>query len=330
MSRFPLSTALVAAAAVLVIVIQPLPSHAERLNVGTYNIRTSSADHGTTNAWTLRRGEVAALVRRLDLDIVGFQEAMPGQVAFLRGKLPEYAVSGLRLGAGGKGMEGNPVFFRTNRLDLVSSGTFWLSETPDVPGSKSWNTACVRTCSWAVLKDKSSGATLCFANVHTDHKSRLAREKGMELVVQRLPQIAPEGASVILVGDHNCRENAKAAQIAAASMRDAIHASKTPPKGPWRSFTAWRWLDKETPAAEALKVDVSVRNAFAKTAEGDRLEDGVPVFLKYGSRIDYVYVSEGVEVLSYETHADSRPGEKRYPSDHFPVTAEIELPPIRP
>ena len=301
-----------------------LPSPAEPLAVGTYNIRTSSADGNSTNAWKYRKADLAVFVRKLDLDVVGFQETKSNQMTFLQKQLPLYTMAGHFQKDGKQRMEGNPIFFRKSRFDLLREGVFWLSETPEVPGSKSWDTAYSRSCTWAILKDKASGATLCFANVHTDHISALAREKGMELLLGRLEEIAPEGASVVLVGDHNCRENAKPAQLAAAKLRDALYASKTPPQGPWRSFTGWRWVEKETPAVDALKVDISVRNARKGTPEGDRIEDGVPVFRKYGSRIDYIYVSEGVEVLSYETHADTRPAAKLYPSDHFPVTAKIE------
>ncbi len=302
-----------------------LPSPAEPLAVGTYNIRVSTADVNSTNAWKYRKEDLAAFVRKLDLDVVGFQETKSNQMEFLQKQLPLYTLAGHFKKGSKPQMEGNPIFFRTSRFDLLREGVFWLSETPDVPGSKSWKTAHPRSCTWAILKDKTSGATLCFANVHTDHISGLAREKGMELLLGRLEEIAPEGASVVLVGDHNCQETAKPAKLAAAKFRDALYASKTPPKGPWRSFTGWHWAERETPAVEALKVDAAVRNARRGTPEGDRLEDGIPVFRKYGSRIDYIYVSEGVMVHAYETHADTRPGAKLYPSDHFPVTADIEL-----
>ncbi len=296
-----------------------------QVRVGTYNLRVSNADVNSTNAWKNRRGDVGALLRKLDLDVVGFQEVLPTQLEFLRKAFPECAVSGFFTNGAKKVATQNPILFRKERFDLLKEGVFWLSETPEVPNSKSWKTAYARCCSWVILADRKSGATLCFANVHTDHISRLAREKGMEVVLDRLDETAPKGASVILVGDHNCRENAKPAKLAAARMRDALYATQTPPKGPWRTFTGWRWVERETPASEALKVDSAIRNATKKSSEGERLEGGIPVFRKYGARIDYIYVSEGVNVLDYETHADERSDGHFYPSDHFPVTADIEL-----
>ena len=297
------------------------------VRVGTYNIRVASADVNSTNAWKYRKGDLANLVRKLDLDVVGFQEVRYNQLEFLREAFPECAVSGFFHDETQKRQENtpNPIFFRKERFGLLKEGAFWLSETPEVPNSKSWDTKFARICSWVILTNKTSGAPLCFANVHTDHISYLAREKGMELVLDRLDEIAPKGTPVILVGDHNCRENAKPAQLAAAKMRNALYATQTPPKGPWRTFTRWRWVERETPATEAIKVDISVRNANAKSPEGQRIEDGMPVFQKYGMRIDYIYVSEGVKVLDYETHADERSDGHFCPSDHFPVTATVEL-----
>ena len=296
-----------------------------QVRVGTYNMRVSSADVNSTNAWKYRRGDVGVLLRKLDLDVVGFQEVRPNQLEFLRKTFPECAVSGFFTNGAKKVATPNPILFRKERFDLLKEGVVWLSETPEVPNSKSWKTTFARCCSWVILTDRKSGATLCFANVHTDHISGLAREKGMEVVLNHLDEIAPKGASVILVGDHNCRETAKPSKLAAAKMRNALYASKTPPKGPWRTFTGWRWVERETPTVEAIKVDISVRNASKGTPEGERLEDGIPVFRKYGSRIDYIYVSEGVNVLDYETHADERSDGHFYPSDHFPVTATVAL-----
>ena len=296
------------------------------VRVGTYNIRVSSADVNSTNAWKYRKGDLTNLVHRLDLDVVGFQEVRPNQLEFLREAFPECAVSGFfHDNARQKVATPNPIFFRRKQFDLLKEGVFWLSETPEVRNSKSWDTKFARVCSWVILTNKTSGTILCFANVHTDHISRLAREKGMEVVLNRLDEIAPKGAPVILVGDHNCRENAKPAQLAAAKMRNALYATQTPPKGPWRTFTRWRWVERETPATEAIKVDISIRNAHAKSPEGQRIEDGIPVFQKYGMRIDYIYVAEGVKVLDYETHADERSDGHFYPSDHFPVSATVEL-----
>ncbi|MGN0847213.1 MAG: endonuclease/exonuclease/phosphatase family protein [Kiritimatiellia bacterium] len=285
------------------------------LRVGTYNIRMSPGDRGTPNAWEARRADLVALVRRLDLDVFGMQEVCPDQAKYLAEELPEYVYVGDHRGADRKSDEASPVCYRKSRFNALKSGTFWLSETPEVPASKSWGTACTRVCSWLLLEDKRTGKRFCFANTHTDHISAEAREKGMLLVIERMKEFGA-GVPIVFTGDHNCREDEKPAMAVAKILRNALYESKTPPAGPWRTFDGWKWRDREVAATEALKHPIERRN-MRKQAQ-----DGAPDF---GPRIDYIYVSPGVTVRDYATHADARPGAKLYPSDHFPVTATIEL-----
>lgn len=281
-------------------------SNNRTLRVGTYNIRNGNCDKGTPNAWEQRRNDLVALLRKMDLDAFGIQEAHPYQTGFIKKALPEYAMVGEYRNADRRSGEGSPVFYRKSRFDATKSGTFWLSETPDVPGSKSWETACPRVCSWVLLKDKKTGKTFCFANTHTDHKSALARKEGMLLIIRRMKEFAPSGTPIVFTGDHNCRETAEPARAVAKLLKDSIYASETPPKGPWRTLNCWRWRDTESSAALELRKKLAQRSDWHR-------------------RIDYIYVSKGVKVKSYEVRSDARPGTKLYPSDHFPVMGTIEL-----
>ena len=276
------------------------------MRVGTYNIRNGNCDKGTPNAWEQRRSDLVALLRKMDLDAFGLQEAHPYQTGFLKKALPEYAMVGEYRNANRRSGEGSPVFYRKSRFDAVKSGTFWLSETPDVPGSKSWETACPRVCSWVLLKDKKTGKAFCFANTHTDHKSALARKEGMLLIIRRMKEFAPLGTPIVFTGDHNCHEGSEPARAVANLLKDSIYATETPPKGPWRTLNAWQWRDKESSCAQELKKKLEKRSWWNK-------------------RIDYIYVSKSVKVKSHEVRPDARPGAKLYPSDHFPVMATIEL-----
>lgn len=277
------------------------------LKVGSYNIRCP-ADKGE-NAWDNRRADLVKFMNSLDFDVVGLQEVAPRQAAYLTNALPQYAM------VGGEASP-SPVCYRKGRFEVLKSGRFWLSETPDVPGSKSWGTAYTRVCSWALLKDGKTSKTLCFANAHTDHKSALARREGMLLVIRKMKDLAPPGTPIVFTGDHNCLEDEEPARAVAKLMKDSVYASETPPVGPWRTFNGWAWRDRECSAAEALKLPLDVRNA----------RKGTPGYEKTGYRIDYIYVSPGIRVKSYATCADPRPGNKLYPSDHFPVSAMIVLP----
>lgn len=291
----------------------------EPVRVGTYNIRCD-ADKGTPNEWKKRRGDMTALLKRLDLDVGGLQEVCPWQGAFLRKQMPDYAFTGDPRDSDRKLGEASSVFYKTNRFEFVDGGTFWLSPTPEKPGVKGWGAACPRVCTWVLLKDRRSGRMLCFANTHLDHISEVARREGMRLILQRMKDFS-RGAPIALTGDLNCRETEEPAKIASALLNNAVYVSKTPPAGSWRTFTGWKWREREVSCADALARPPEVRNARAGSPDGSaekRPEE-------YGARIDYIYVSPKIEVLDCVTHDDARPGKKLYPSDHFPVSATIEL-----
>ena len=295
------------------------------LKVGTYNIRLQPGDKGTPNAWESRKADFLNLLRRLDLDAFGLQEVCPGQAEYITNNLPQYVLVGEHRNADRVSGEASPVLYRKDRFDALKCGTFWLSETPDVPGIKGWGAACPRVCSWMWLKDRKTGKTFCFANTHTDHVSALARKEGMLLIIRRMHEFAPTGTPVIFTGDHNCRETEEPAQAVSKLLKNALYLSETPPTGPWRTFTGWHWREKEYSTTDALKLAPHVRNARKGSPDADKRTNGGYVWEDCGARIDYIYVSDGIRVKSYATRDDPRPGTKLYPSDHFPITAVIEL-----
>ena len=295
------------------------------LKVGTYNIRLQPGDKGTPNAWESRKADFLNLLRRLDLDAFGLQEVCPGQAEYITNNLPQYVLVGEHRNADRVSGEASPVLYRKDRFDALKCGTFWLSETPDVPGRKGWGAACPRVCSWMWLKDRKTGKTFCFANTHTDHVSALARKEGMLLIIRRMHEFAPPGTPVIFTGDHNCRETEEPAQAVSKLLKNALYLSETPPTGPWRTFTGWHWREKEYSTTDALKLAPHVRNARKGSPDADKHTNGGYVWEDCGARIDYIYVSDGIRVKSYATRDDPRPGTKLYPSDHFPITAVIEL-----
>ena len=312
-----------------------LTSPADVIRVGTYNIRLSSsgvAKADGENYWPRRKADMVALVRKMDLDVFGLQEVCPDQAQYLREQLPEFEFVGEHRNADRVTGEASPVCYRKSRFEELKKGTFWLSETPDTPGLKGWGAACPRVCSYLVLRERTSGRVFCFANCHTDHISELAREKGMLLIIERMREFG-QGAPIVFVGDHNCRETEAPALAVSKLLRNALYESETPPAGSWRTWNGWRWRDEEVSAAEALRLPIGVRNeprphpdkSGSERGKAEALDDSF--YEKCGGpRIDYIYVSPGTRVLDYATVNDPRPGAKRYPSDHFPVMATIELP----
>lgn len=300
---------MVLAAALLV--AAPVSAIASPVKVMTYNIRYSAGDKDSAdNNWEARRDDLANLVESANPDVAGFQEVLPGQRKWLESRFPGYVFVGDGRNADRVNGEASPIAFREDRFEAVKSGTFWLSETPDEPGSKSWKAALPRICSYAVLKDRTTGKTFAFANTHTDHRSEEAREKGMLLVIERMKDFSGD-APVVFVGDHNCLEYEKPAKAVAKLLKDALYISETPPEGSWRTFNYWSYKEKEQTIAEALAKPVRERSI-----PGDNSDS---------KRIDYIYVSPGTRVLCYRTIAATRPGTNLYPSDHFPSVAEVIL-----
>jgi len=260
------------------------------VKVGTFNVRLSSngnwiADVNTPNAWVSRKEGFVQVFRNLDADVWGLQEVCPDQTAYFEKHLPEWEFVGDYRMADRKSGEASSVAFKKDRFDVIEKGTFWLSETPDVPGSMSWNTAFPRVCSYVFLKDRRTGAKFCFANTHLDHKSEEARKRGIELIVKRMRKIG-NGVPIIFTGDHNCARDAEPAKIARTLLKDAADITEKPDPGPHRTYHNW----------------------------------GDP---KRQARIDYIYVSDGIRVLDYATRDDRRPGTDLYPSDHFPIIATL-------
>ena len=304
------------------------------IRVGTYNIRLTNRNIEKTdgpNAWPQRREAVVGLIRKMKLDAFGLQEVTPEQAAYLREHLPEFAFVGDHRGADRISDEASPVFYRKSRLQAERAGTFWLSETPDVPGTKGWKAACPRVCSYMILRDRETGRRFCFANTHADHRSAEAREKGMLLIVKRMKEFGC-GCPIVFVGDHNCRETEGAARAVARRLQNALYLSETPPVGSWRTWNGWRWRDYEIRVTEALTIPIERRNEnrphpdlTGATRGKDELLDDTFYERCGGPRLDYIYVSQGVRVFDYVTVNDSREGARLYPSDHFPVVATLGL-----
>ncbi len=147
---------------------------AESLRVMTFNIRYNNPADGE-NAWPHRKDSVAALIDR-HADVAGLQEATFEQIQDLRERLPEFEIYGVGREDGKEKGEFSPVFFRRSRLELVSGGTFWLSQTPEVPGSRSWDAAITRLVTVTQLRDRTLGERFYFLNTHFDHVGSTARE----------------------------------------------------------------------------------------------------------------------------------------------------------
>lgn len=184
----------------------------DSLSAMTFNIRYDNPDDAAAgNGWAARLVAVTALVEELKPDILGLQEVLPNQVEDLRGALRDYTLVSRARDADGGG-EACTIAFRTERftLELGTDRTWWLSETPNVAGSRSWESACPRIVQEAVLRE-SDGARVAIFNTHFDHRSAAARGHSGQLLGARLADFttANPGVPLLITGDFNMEPTAR-------------------------------------------------------------------------------------------------------------------------
>lgn len=201
------------------------------VKVMTFNLRRHKASDGL-NAWAHRRYAAAEVIRRHAPDIVGTQEGLQDQVAYLEEQFQEYGFLG-EARFGGRSDEFNAILYRKDRFKVNAHGNFWLSDTPDVPGSRSWGNLVPRMATWARFLDKDTGAVFHHLNTHLDHLVPSARRKGAALIQSRLPTDVP----VIVTGDFNALQRGGTYRYltGAAGLTDSRWACQTPVSSRWNA-----------------------------------------------------------------------------------------------
>ena len=170
------------------------------VSVMSYNIRTGTADDGP-NSWEHRKELSLEMIRFVAPDLIGMQEVQPMQADYLTENLTEYGKVGIGRDDGQRKGEQMAVFYRKERFELLDSGHFWLSATPDEV-SRGWDGACNRMCTWVKLHDRTSGRDLFLFDTHLDHKGKQARLEGAKLLAERIQKIAGRNVA-FLTGDFN-------------------------------------------------------------------------------------------------------------------------------
>ena len=250
----------------------------------SYNIRNSRANDGV-NKWDNRKQALANVIIRTNPDVLGTQEVRYDQLKDLNQLLPGYKSYGVGRDNGKHGGEHSAIFYKEAKFEFLKGGNFWLSETPDKPGSKSWDAAITRICSWVQLKDKKNGEVFYVFNTHFDHKGKEARTKSAALLTSKIDSITGD-VPVIVTGDFNFKPDSEGY----ATMVSKDHKQVL--------------QDAKTPGAQ------------------DYTDCGFEVSNKNCSRIDYIFFSKQFDLEGYALH-DENNG-TYYPSDHCAIVAEFE------
>jgi endonuclease/exonuclease/phosphatase family metal-dependent hydrolase len=260
------------------------------LTVMTFNIRYDNPGD-SINAWPNRVAIVCGLLRNEKPDLLGLQEALWYQYEEIDSAISGYSSVSRGRDDGRKMGEMNSVFYNINRFDYVRDSTFWLSETPNRPGSKGWGASLPRIVTWVELKEKTSQKPLYYFNTHFAHDSDSARMMSAGILLKAVKRIAGKNRFVI-TGDFNMSPQSKAYTIlmekssSRAILQDSYLISQVKPEGPAYTTNSFR----DTPG----------RN-----------------------RIDYIFVRRGMKVLS--TSVIVKKEGPVFVSDHWPYKAVISL-----
>lgn len=239
----------------------------DEVKVISYNIRVINSKDGE-NEWKYRAAASPAMIKDYAPDIFGLQEAMPGHLEYLNKALPKYASVGVGREDGVSKGEHMSIYYNTKTIRLEKWGTYWLSETPDVP-SKGWDAACKRTATWALLTVKSTGKQFYYVNTHLDHRGAVAQQKGLDLIVSRIAEMNQEGLPMILTGDFNVETDSP---VLAELNTRMLDARKTAEKTDSRAtFNGW--------GSRAIVIDFIYYSGFGSCPEYEtivRQYEGVP------------------------------------------------------
>lgn len=256
--------------------------------VMTFNVRYGTAADGE-NHWEKRKDLLVDTIRQQDPVVLGVQECLVFQAEYIVEKLPDYRWIGIGRDRDGGG-EMAAILYKHRQITPVAYKTIWLSKTPDEPGSKSWDAAITRVATHVKFFLPKQGRFVNVINTHFDHKGDEARRESAKLLAERVAALG-DGDPVVVMGDFNARGGQSA---------------------PWKSLTEGGGLSDAWLTTTEQKGPPTTWCGF-EAPQRDMI-----------NRIDWILFRNGVTVGPVETVVNEKDG--RYPSDHFPVVAQLVLP----
>ena len=250
----------------------------------SFNLRYD-AQNDAENKWDKRKSELAQMINYYHPDIIGLQEGLNHQLAYLKIQLPNYAMIGVGRDDGNTKGEFTAIFYDTLKYNLLDQSTFWLSET-DHMVSVGWDAALPRICTYGLFINKKTKEQLYIFNAHFDHIGNQSRIMSAKLILQKIIEINVSDYPIIVMGDFNSEPTDEPIKILKAKLTDGVSSSKTNIYGPAGTF-----------------------NGFEKD-------------ILVNKRIDYIFTKD-LEVIKYR-HVDDKMKNNNYISDHYPVLVEVK------
>lgn len=256
------------------------------VNVMSFNIRLDVESDGV-NRWDARKEKVASLINYYEPDFMGGQEVQYHQLTFLQNNLNGYAYVGVGRDDGKAAGEFSCIFYKKDKFKVIQQSTFWLSPTPDSV-SFGWNAACRRVCTYGLFQSIKTKQFVWVFNTHFDHISAPAREESAKLIIQKINEVNTKKYPVIVSGDFNSKPTETPSQYMMANMNNARNTAK-------------------------------MTYGNADTWNGFKFNE------QPNGCIDYIFVSKDkrINVAKFATLTDSY--DMKYPSDHFPIMATINI-----
>jgi len=269
----------------------------ETIKLMSYNLRFLTSEKNPNNNWSNRKGLVVDKMKEESADVIATQEGLFEQLRDLEWMFHgEFGWFGQGRDDGRDDGETCAIFFRKSRVRVEKQGTFWISERPHEV-SISWEASCVRICTWGLFEDISNGKKFYVYNCHLDHKSELARDEGVKLIVQEAERNCEKGVPIFWTGDLNAEPTENSVKFITDATKnkykyeDTAKLSKTGPRGPTGTFGGFT--------------------------------------LEHNQRIDFIFLrdtSKQIQVNSYKTiHTPIDSVRNTTPSDHFPVQIEFQF-----
>jgi len=259
------------------------------IRVMSWNIRLDTKSD-SVNQWAFRKDAFCNEVINQNPDVLGVQEALPGQMKDMRKRLRGYRSLGVARDDGKNSGEFSALFYKKKVLKPIKSGTFWLSETPDVPGSRGWDAACNRIVTWAEFKHKASGRHFMAFNTHFDHMGEVARVESAQLIIHKIAELGNK-LPVILTGDFNVNSKHRAYHILTFSENEVV------------------LVDSRVRAKQKTGPEISYISFDPKFETPDL--------------IDFIFINDDFEVISHNIFDFRMRGS--YLSDHLPIIVNLKI-----
>jgi endonuclease/exonuclease/phosphatase family metal-dependent hydrolase len=264
---------------------------ARTIRVMSFNIRYGTAKDGE-NHWDHRKDFVVETIRQFNPDLLGTQETLGFQRDYIKEHLTGYEVFGVGRDDGQEKGEIMAIYYRTDRFEKLDGGHFWLSATPEVAGSVSWDSSLPRLVSFLKLRDKQNEKEFYYYNTHFDHIGKEARIESAKLIRRRL-DLCPANSAIIVTGDFNSAEGS----------------------------VAYQAVFKATPENKLID---TYRFIHPQPTEPEHTAGGFDAVKTATQRIDWLGCTNNFEIVSAEIDRTAKDG--RTPSDHYPINAILQWP----